>query len=640
MCGFCGILSLDPSSPPAHRGLLDRMTDTMVHRGPDDRDVYLGREIALGHRRLAVIDLSRAGRQPMASEDGAVRLVYNGEVYNFRELAEEYDLRGRGHVFRSRTDTEVLLHLYQELGVEMVHRLNGMFALAIWDGRERALYLIRDRFGIKPLFYQRDAGHFRFASEIKAILADGRVPREPSLQALHDYLSFDYVPGPQTAFQGIHEVPPAHWMRVGADGSTHLQRYWDLPFVGEGEPRAQAEKPRTEEEIVTGARNLMEASVRRRLVADVPIGVLLSGGMDSSALVALMARQVREPIRTYAVGFRERSFDEREAAARVAGHFGTIHRDVVVTPERVRELLPEYLRFIDEPYADGSAIPTWWVSSLARDEVVVLLSGEGGDELFAGYETYAAYKAASLARRVPRWVRKGLLAPLAAALPVSHRKLSLEFRLKRFLGGLDLPPADAHLWWRMVLTESRKRALYAPGVLDALTPEAPERHFREVFHRSGGDPLNRLLHVDSSIFLPDDLMIKNDRMTMAHSLEARVPFTDLHLAEFMAGVPGRRKLPGLRKKHLMRRALAGLLPPEILRRKKVGLELPYSSWLTRELKDVLLDYCGPERVEATGLFRPQAVGALVEEHLDRRRDHGRALWGLLNYMMWHELYLT
>ena len=570
----------------------------------------------------------------MASEDGRVRLVYNGEVYNFRELAEKHDLRGKGHVFQSKTDSEVLLHLYEELGVEMVHELNGMFALAIWDGRDRALYLIRDRFGIKPLFYQQDAHHFRFASEIKAILADDRVRREPSLQALHDYLTFDYIPGPQTAFKGIQEVPPAHWMRIAADGSIRLQRYWDLPMGSEWSPEAE------ETEILRRSLELMEESVRRRLVADVPIGVLLSGGMDSSALVAFMNREVQQPIRTYSVGFRERSFDEREAAAQVARHFGTVHREVVVTPERVRDLLPEYLRFIDEPYADGSAIPTWWVSRLAQDDVVVLLSGEGGDELFAGYETYAAYKVARLARHLPRWVRRGLATPLAAALPVSHRKLSLEFRLKRFLGGLDLSPADAHLWWRIVLTESQKQRLYSPRVQEELTPEAPERHFREVFQRSGGDPLNRLLHVDSAVFLPDDLMIKNDRMTMAHSLEARVPFTDLHLVEFMAGIPGNLKLPGLRKKHLMRRALAGLLPPAILRRKKVGLELPYSSWLTRELKDVLLDYCSRERVEATGLFRPEAVRALVDQHLDRKMDHGRALWGLLNFMMWHELYLS
>jgi asparagine synthase (glutamine-hydrolysing) len=609
------------------------MTDTLAHRGPDDRGTWHDEHAALGARRLAVIDLSHAGHQPMANEDGSVRIVYNGEVYNFRELAARHDLARRGHVFRSRTDTEVLLHLYEELGPDMVHELNGMFAIAIWDARVRALFLLRDRYGIKPLFWQRDRDHFRFASEIKALLADERVPRAVSLQAMHDFLTLGYVPGEQTAFRDIHELPPAHWMRVGVDGSTALTRYWDLPFA--------EDDALDERHAAARALELMDAAVERRLVADVPIGVLLSGGMDSSALVALMQQRVSGPVRTYSVGFQDASFDERAAARTMADHFGTVHREVVVTPERVRALLPGYLRWIDEPYADGSAIPTWYVSGLAKGEVVVLLSGEGGDELFAGYETHAAFQAARLARRVPRALRKGLLAPLVSLLPVSHAKLSLEFRMKRFLGGLDLPPVDAHLWWRIVLDDARKQALYTPEVLDELTPEAPERHFREVFGRSGArDTLNRLLHVDSAVFLPDDLMIKNDRMTMAHSLEARVPFTDPELAEFMARVPARVKLPGLSKKRVMRRALAGLLPPGILRRPKVGLEMPYSRWLAHELEDVLLDYCGPDRVAAAGLFRPEAVAALIDEHRSRRYDHGRPLWALLNFMMWHELYIA
>ncbi len=622
-------LSSAPLDPGG--GLLDRMTDTLAHRGPDDRGTWYDDRVALGVRRLSVIDLSPAGHQPMANEDGTVLIAYNGEVYNFRELADRHDLKGR-HTFRSRTDTEVLLHLYEKLGADMVHELNGMFAIAIWDGRERALHLLRDRYGIKPLFWQRDDDHFRFASEIKAVLADARVSREVSLQAMHDYLTLGYVPGSQTAFAGIHELPPAHRMRVAADGSTTVERYWDLPF-GEETDLGEAA-------VVARARELMDEAVRRRLVADVPIGVLLSGGMDSSALVALMHGHVSGPIQTYAVGFEDPTFDERPAARTVARAFGTEHREVVVTAGRVREMLPDYLRWIDEPYADGSAIPTWYVSGLAKEDVVVLLSGEGGDEAFAGYETHAAFQAARLARIVPRIVRESVVGPLVRHLPVSHAKLSLEFRMKRFLGGLDLPPADAHLWWRIVLTDARKRALYTPGVLEALDAEPPARWFREVYARSrAADPLDRILHVDSSVFLPDDLMVKNDRMTMAHSLEARVPFTDPELTEFMARVPARIKLPAMDKKHVMKAALEGLLPGEILRRKKVGLEMPYSRWLTGELKDVLLDYCGAERVRAAGLFRPEAVGALVEEHLELRHDHGRALWALLNFMMWHALYL-
>ncbi|HSG49579.1 MAG TPA: asparagine synthase (glutamine-hydrolyzing) [Longimicrobiales bacterium] len=632
MCGICGVLQVAPGPLALDPALLDRMTDALAHRGPDDRGTWRGERAALGARRLAVIDLSPAGHQPMASEDGSVVLAYNGEVYNFRELARRHDLERRHH-FRSRTDTEVLLHLYREMGMEMLGELNGMFALALWDAREDALFLARDRYGIKPLFWQRDDTRLRFGSEIKAILQDPEVPRQTSLQAMHDYLTLGYVPGAQTAFSGIHELPPAHWMRVGHDGAATLRRWWELPF---GEDDSLQEGA-----VAQHALSLMDRAVERRLVADVPVGVLLSGGMDSSAVTALMRRHVRGPIHTYAVGFDDASFDERDAARTVARHLGTEHREVVVTAERVRELIPGYLRWIDEPYADGSAIPTWCVSRLAKGEVVVLLSGEGGDEVFAGYETHAAYKAAAWGRRVPAWVRNGLLAPLVGMLPVSHTKLSLEFRMKRFLGGLDLSPVDAHLWWRIILDDARKRALYAPGVLEAMAPEAPERHFREVFGRSGArDGLNRLLHVDSAVFLPDDLMIKTDRMTMAHSLEARVPFTDPELTEWMATVPARLKLPGLRKKHLMRRALQGLLPDEILGRKKVGLELPYSRWLAAELKDLLLEWCGPGRVEATGLFRAEAVDALVREHLERRHDHGRPLWALMNFMMWHELYLS
>jgi asparagine synthase (glutamine-hydrolysing) len=632
MCGICGIIRF-PSAPPHPReDLLDRMTDRLSHRGPDDRGTWLDDHAALGHRRLSVIDLSRAGRQPMGNEDGSVQIVYNGEVYNFRELRERHDLDGRGHVFRSRTDTEVILHLYEALGIGMVNELNGMFAMGIWDAREGALYLVRDRYGIKPLFYHEDPHHFRFASEIKALLADDRLPRRVDLQAMHDFLTLDYIPGPQTAFEGIRELPPAHWMRIDRSGEIHLHRYWDLPF--------RLDDDLDEARAVAASRELLDEAVRRRLIADVPVGVLLSGGIDSSALVALMHRHVAEPIRTYAIGFRDRSFDERKAARSVARRFGTLHREVVVTPERVRELLPKCLGFIDEPYADGSAIPTYCISELAREEVVVLLSGEGGDEAFAGYDTYAAYKVARVAGHLPSVVRNGILAPLVRLLPVSHDKLSLEFRLKRFLGGLDLDPADAHLWWRIVLTDAQKRGLYAPRVLDALTPEAPQRHFREVFQRSNApDPLGRLLHMDSAIFLPDDLMIKNDRMTMAHSLEARVPFTDPDLTGFLSGVPSRIKFPGLRKKHLLRSAMQDLLPPEILGRKKIGLELPYSRWLTRELKDLLLDYCGGARAAEVGLFRPQALETLVDEHLSHRYDHGRALWGLLNFMMWHEVYV-
>jgi len=633
MCGICGALHLGPETDPVGPALIERMTAVLAHRGPDDSGTYLNGRVGLGHRRLSVIDLSRNGRQPMCNEDGSVWIVFNGEIYNFAELKKEHRLEEKGHVFRSATDTEVLLHLYEELGPAMAEKLNGMYGYALWDARTQELHLARDPFGVKPLFYARPDGCFLFGSEIKSILQDPRVARRPNLQALHDYLTFAYVPGEQTAFAGIYEVPSGHRMTVKTDGTVTTTRFFDLPF-GEDESLS-------EEQAVGRARDLMDQAVQRQLVADVPVGVLLSGGMDSSTLVALMHRHTSDPIHTYSVGFEDPSFNELPYARQVAETFGTKHHEVVITPQMVRDLLPNYLGYIDEPYADGSAIPTYFVCELARREVVVVLSGEGGDEVFAGYETHAAYKAARWFSRVPRWIRRGLVAPLVNCLPVSHKKLSLEFKMKRFLGGLDLPPHQAHLWWRIVLTESQKLQLYTPAVLEQLKPEAPERHFAEVFGRSGArDVLNRLLHIDASVFLPDDLMIKNDRMSMAHSLEARVPMTDPDLTTFMSRVPARLKLPRLRKKHLMRRAMEGVLPKSILNKKKVGLEMPYSRWLKDELKDVLLSRCEPDRLAAVGLFRPEAVGQIIDEHLVGRRDHGRPLWSLLNYLLWHERYIA
>jgi asparagine synthase (glutamine-hydrolysing) len=630
MCGICGVFSFSGALRPDDAHLVGRMTGVIEHRGPDDSGCYSDGIAALGHRRLSVIDLSSNGRQPMSNEDGSVRIVFNGEIYNFAELKAKHRLVEKGHVFRSATDTEVLLHLYEELGPAMAGELNGMFAFAIWDRRRRELHLARDRHGIKPLFYCRLGDRLLFGSEIKCILQDARVPRRINLQAMHDFLTYDYIPGAQTAFEDIGELSPAHWMTAGAAGlSSH--RYWDLKFdVDDSMDEARA---------VERARELMDQAVERQLVADVPVGVLLSGGMDSSTLVALMQRHTTGPIHTYSVGFEDASFNELPYARMVSRQFHTAHREVTVTPQLVRDLLPEYLKYIDEPYADGSAIPTYYVCQLAKGEVVVLLSGEGGDEIFAGYETYAAHRASQWFRRVPRWVRNGLIAPVVHSLPVSHKKLSLEFKLKRFLGGQDLSPAQAHLWWRIVLTEAQKRSLYTPKVLERFAPEVSERHFVEAFGRSPAkDVLNRLMHIDSGVFLPDDLMIKNDRMSMAHSLEARVPFTDHELVEFMSTVPPGLKLRGLRKKHVMRRAMEGILPAEIIDKKKVGLEMPYSRWLKHELHDLLIRYCGPKRVAETGLFRPEAVAALIQEHVSERRDHGRALWGLLNFMMWVELY--
>lgn len=632
MCGMCGILQVGGPPERPDEDLINRMTDTMAYRGPDDRGTWSDSRIALGHRRLSVIDLSRAGHQPMANEDGSVIIAYNGEVYNFRELREKHQLDARGHVFQSRTDTEVLLHLYEELGTDMVAELNGMFAIAIWDSNKQQLLLARDPYGVKPLFYQSDGSHFRFGSEIKAILADGRVARKASFQALHDFLTFNYIPGTQTAFDGIFELPPGHFMTVSPRGETRLTRYWDLNF----EPNYEI----SEAEAIETAFELLNRSLERSLIADVPIGVFLSGGLDSSTLVALMARKTKDPIHTYAIGFEDQSFNELPFAKIVAEEFNTVHREVLITSDMVREMLPKYLTHIDEPYGDGSAIPTYYISALAKDEVVVVLSGEGGDEAFAGYDTHSAYNFYKKARMVPGFVRNGMIRPLANLLPASDKKLSFEFKLKRFLGGLDLPPDEAHLWWRIVLGEAEKFELYSDAA-KAQSELAPSvRHFKAAYaHCDAPEILSRLMYIDSTIFMPDDLMIKNDRMTMAHSLEARVPFTDPELTGFLATVPTGLKMKNGRKKHILRGAMRDHLPDSILNKKKVGLEMPYSRWLKDELNDQMMHYLGPDKLNDTGLLKPDAVAALIDAHMAGRRDNGRPLWGLLNYMMWHELYI-
>jgi len=606
------------------------MTDVMSHRGPDDSGTLLRPAIALGHRRLSVVDLSAHGRQPMSNEDGSVWIVYNGEVYNAEELKARHRLVEKGHRFRSHTDTEVLVHLYEELGLEMVTELNGMFAYAIWDERSQQLHLARDRSGIKPLFYcwQNDA--FLFASEIKGLLQYPGVPRNPDMQALHDFLTFGYVPGTQTAFAGISELPPAHVLTIERQGPGAPRRYWDLEF--------RPDESISEAEAVEAVRAKLRDAVSRQLRSDIPVGVMLSGGIDSSAIVAMLRELSDGPIATFAIGFSESSFNELPSARVVSSRFRTSHTEIHISPEMVRELLPETIRFIDEPYADGSAIPTMCLCKAARCDVGVLLSGEGGDEAFAGYETHSASRAAAAARRVPGWIRNGLVAPLVRQLPVSDRKLSLEFKMKRFLGGIDLPPAEAHLWWRIILSERQKEELYQPGVLRSHELLPSVRHFSESFDRcSAPDELSRLLYLDSTIFLPDDLMIKNDRMSMAHSVETRVPFTDVDLVDYAARLPSRFKLRGMRKKHVLRQALRDVLPPVILNKKKVGLEMPYSLWLKRELRPTLLGVLNDNALGATNIFRPEVVRRWVDEHLSGRADHGRFLWSLLSYMLWWKM---
>lgn len=627
MCGFAGVFAPDGCGPDG--GLLQRMGSVLVHRGPDDGGLYRSGRIGLVHRRLSIIDLSEQGRQPMPNEDGSVWIAYNGEIYNHPELRRAAGLDGRGHVFRSRTDTEVLLHLYEELGEEMLPRLDGMFSMAIWDRRAGRLLLARDRFGIKPLFYCLHRGSLAFASEIKALLELDGFVREPDPEALYHYLSMDYIPGELTAFRGIRELRPGCCISA-ADPGRAVPR----SFVP---PAPPVDPGICTEGAVEESRRLLAEAVGRQIVADVPVGVMLSGGMDSSALTALMRDAGADSgFHTFSLRFDDPSFDESSFAAMVAARTGTEHHVIDVEPRAAADLLPVHMSFIDEPYADGSAIPTYMLAREARKHVTVLLSGEGGDEFFGGYDTHAAMKVRKAYRMLPPLLRRRIIGPLAHALPVSHRKLSLDFKARRFTEGAELDVPGSHFHWRVVLTEEAKKAVFAgPGCY-----EPSDSFFRRIYEETPGDDLARILRIDSSYHLPDDLMIKNDRMTMAHSMEARVPFTDLALVDFLARVPSGVKLPGLRKKHILRTAMTGYLPDAVVRKKKVGLEMPYSSWMRRELRPLVEEELGEPALRECPLLAAGGVRSLWRDHLGMHADNGRALWGLLNFMIWHRMYIT
>ncbi len=633
MCGIAGVMAPGGrrSLPP---DLLDRMAGTLAHRGPDATGTLWSGPCGLAHTRLSIIDLSPAGSQPMANEDGSVVIAYNGEVYNFMDLRRRFRLDD-GHEFRSRTDTEVLLHLYEELGPDFLRELDGMYALAVWDSGRGELLLARDPFGIKPLFTMRRADGLWFASEPKALLEAPGQAREACPTALSHYLAFDYVPGTLTPFKGIGELKPGTAMVVGGEGE--VMRRWRF-FA----PSYREDRSIREREAVDASGRLLRRAVEKQLVSDVPVGVMLSGGMDSSALTAMMARIRGDAgFHTFSIAFDDPSFDESPWAGEVADATGTTHHVIRVTAGDVERLLPRYLSHIDEPYADGSAIPTWLLARTAAEHVTVLLSGEGGDEVFGGYDTHAALKARKLYRRLlPGFLRRGLVYPLVHALPVSHRKLSLEFKAKRFTEGAEMGVPESHFYWRVVLGREGRASVLGEAFRD-LAGLPPEGFFRDVYGSCDAESdLNRILCIDTGCHLPNDLMIKNDRMTMAHSLEARVPFTDLELFRYLATVPAGVKLPGMRKKRLLRKAMEGVLPPSVVSKKKVGLEMPYSRWFREELRESSRTVLMESGALVSGLFDRRGVAALWDEHQSMARDNGRALWGLLNYFHWYDSYVA
>ncbi len=629
MCGIAGELQLrvrERSSAERVRA----MCDVMVHRGPDDFGAFAHDEVALGMRRLSINDVE-GGHQPLANEDDSVQVVCNGEIYNNDALRAE--LGARGHTFKTRSDVEVIAHLYEEFGTEAVKRLEGMFALALWDVRRHRLLLARDRLGIKPLYVSKEERRLLFGSEAKCLLTGGLDPAI-DVQALHDYLTLGYVPDPATIFANARQLPPGHLLVAEpgeGGGRVRVERYWELSghvadVPGRSDADWQAELTAT-----------LRAAVESHLMSDVPLGVFLSGGLDSGTIVALMHELGVSPIRTFTIGFEESSFNELDDAREVARRFGTEHHELTVRPDAGR-LLPTLVRHFDEPYADSTALPVWYVSELARKHVTVVLCGEGGDEVLAGYETYRAWRYASVYGRLPRFLGAHLLPAMVRRLPVSHARVSFDFKAKRFVTGAYLPPAAGHLWWKTMLAEDTKASLYRNGIAAKVAPTV--RLFEHLYAESDGDVLDRLQYIDTALYLPANLLPKTDRMTMAHSLEARVPFLDRAVVELGRRIPSRLRLHGLTTKYLLRRAMAGRLPDRIVRGRKRGFNVPMSAWLAGELREFTRDTLAPERLRRQGLLDPAAVTRMVDEHMSRRADRSHALWALLVLTVWHDEVLT
>jgi asparagine synthase (glutamine-hydrolysing) len=629
MCGIAGILYAD-SARPVDPSVTKAMGDAIAHRGPDAEGFWLEPGIGLVHRRLSIIDLS-GGDQPIGNEDGSLQVVFNGEIYNFQELCA--GLEARGHRFRTRSDTEVLVHLYEEEGEHLVERLRGMFAFALWDRRQRRLLLARDRLGLKPLYLYRDGEKLLFGSELKAILAYPQVDRTIDAEALEAFLAFGMVPGTASIFRRIEKLPPAHVLLVDAEHLDRApRRYWQLRIEPDPKPTAEEWQERIRAKVAE--------SVRLHMIADVPVGAFLSGGMDSSVITALAAPLHGEPLRTFSIGFREEAFSELPYARQVADRFGTHHVEEIVTADAV-SLLDDLMHFFDEPFADPSAIPTYLVSRLASRSVKVVLSGDGGDEAFGGYARYAHdVREASVRRLLPAWLRRGLLGPLGRHWPKADW-LPRPLRAKTLLTNLSLDPASAYANTLAVCRPPLRRRLLAPDVAAGLNGHQPEALVRAGYARAPmDDALGGMIAADVAVILPDDFLVKVDRASMAHGLEVRPPLLDHELLELGACIPSALKIRGKHTKWIFKQAFQDQLPEGVVWRPKQGFDMPIDAWLRQPLR---------ERFEASVLDPQARVRDLVDQAMVRKvyqshragiGRHGGILWSLLILATWAERYLT
>ncbi|HWS87124.1 MAG TPA: asparagine synthase (glutamine-hydrolyzing) [Pyrinomonadaceae bacterium] len=627
MCGVVGIVR--PAGRPADGQLLARMNEAILHRGPDEEGTYLRGRVGMAMRRLAIIDLA-GGQQPISNEDGTAWVVYNGEIYNYRELKAE--LEGRGHRFRTDCDTEAVVHAYEEWGRDCPRHFRGMFAFAVWDERKEELLLARDRVGKKPLLYSyRPGGDFVFGSEFTALLRHPEVGREVDREAVHHYLTFMCVPAPLTAYRDIRKLEPGHTLTLTRDGEVRTERYWHLDI--------NSKIKVTEEEAGERAVELLREAVRVRLMSEVPLGAFLSGGIDSSAVVALMSEASPTPVKTFSIGFEEQDFSELHHARRVAEHVGAEHHEFVVRPDAL-EVLPTLVEHYGEPYADSSAIPTYYVARETRRHVTVALNGDGGDEAFAGYERHAAMQLAERYRRLPEVLREKVIRQTVGLLPTSKRRGGRVRSLKRFLRGASLPPVERYLSWVGVISPEEKEGLYTDEFRRETAGLEERGWIAPWFARANGaGVVDAALLADTMTYLPNDLLVKVDIASMAVSLEARSPFLDHHVLEFAASLPAGLKLRGLTTKYLLKRALRGLLPAENLTRPKMGFGVPIGRWFRGPMQPFLREHLLSERLARRGLLRPEAVRRMVEQHTSGASDHSHPLWTLLMLELWFQRFI-
>lgn len=628
MCGICGYIHLDKSKRPSEKILKD-MADAIRHRGPDDEGYYLKENAALAHRRLSIIDLT-SGHQPMLNEDASIAVVYNGEIYNFLELKEA--LIKNGHVFRTHSDTEVLIHSYEEYGEECVKYFNGMFAFALLDLKKETLFLARDRFGKKPLYYAVFDNQFIFGSELKSILKHPSVTREIDRSSLSKYLAYEYVPSPYSIFKGIHKMEPASTLTLKS-GEYRTNYYWDIDFNHPEKMDLTESKSRL--------LRLFRESVKRRLVSDVPLGVFLSGGIDSSAVVSMMAELMPpKEIKTFSIGFSEKRYDESSDARRVARYFGTDHHEEILSPGKMLEVLPAILDILDEPFADSSIIPTYLVSKFTRLYVTVALGGDGGDELFSGYPSFVAHKLDKLSSFIPGPLKQTLSRLLTKAVGVSNNYMSLNFKARRFFRGMDYPEEFRHQVWIGGFTPGEQAKLFLPeggagySMADIYGPTG--RFFRKM---PDADYLDRAMYMYIKTYMTDDILAKVDRASMANSLEVRAPFLDTEFAEFSARLPGSFKLRGLNAKWILKEALRKRLPEETLSKPKQGFAVPISQWFKNDLKGLLFEALNKKKIVKEGIFDYNYIKELLDRYIANKEDLRKEIWVLFLFEMWYDKWM-